>query len=135
MAKKLNRKKLRKGQVELKPTKQSAGPESQPPVVEAKPEPPHLTTELEYAPPEMVAEAARGEANPRLVEDYVEAIGILRDEKRFTFREIAEWLKDRFGIEADHNAVYRAYTKGMPDMDAAIAARDEEEDERNAAQS
>ncbi len=83
----------------------------------------------------MVAEAARGEANPRLVEDYVEAIGILRDEKRFTFREIAEWLKDRFGIEADHNAVYRAYTKGMPDMDAAIAARDEEEDERNAAQS
>ena len=48
--------------------------------------------------------------------DYIEAIEILRNEKRFTFREIAQWLTKRFGIEADHNAVYRAYTKGMDDV-------------------
>jgi hypothetical protein len=87
--------------------------------------------ELVYPPPEYVAEAARGEPSPRLVADYSEAIQILRDEKRLTFREIAEWLTKKFGIEADHNAVYRAYTRGMDEMQAALAARDDDEDERD----
>jgi hypothetical protein len=132
MKQKSKQKKAREGKSELKPSTQSAGPESQPPAVELKPEPQHITNELEYPPPDYVAEAARGEPNPRLVEDYAEAIAILRDEKRFTFREIAEWLKNRFDIEAEHNAVYRAYTKGMHEMDAASAAVADEEDERDA---
>jgi|ERR1035441_867397 hypothetical protein len=86
-----------------------------------------------YATPAEVAAAAKEEVNPRLVGDYAEAITILRDEKRHTFREIAEWLKKRFGIETDHNAVYRVYTKGMHEMDAAMAAVADEEDERDAA--
>ncbi len=88
---------------------------------------------LQYPPPEFVAEMARGEPNVRLIADYTEAIEILRDEKRFTFREIAQWLTDKFGIQADHNAVYRAYTKGMPEPDAIEAGLQDEEDERDAA--
>jgi hypothetical protein len=132
MKKKLQRKKPQKGQSELKAGARGASPESPVPAAKSKPEPQHITTELEYAPPEYVAEAARGEANPRLVEDYAEAINILRREKRFTFREIAEWLKKQFGIETDHNAVYRVYTKGLPEMDAVMVAVADEEDERDA---
>jgi hypothetical protein len=88
--------------------------------------------ELGNPPPEIVAEAAREEASPRLLHDYSEAIAILR-EKRFTFREIADWLNKKFGIEADHNAVYRVYTSGMDDYDAARAAQADEEDERDEA--
>jgi hypothetical protein len=56
-------------------------------------------------------------AAPRILEDYVDAIRILR-EKKFTFREIAEWLKEHFDIPADHNSVWRAYTKHMSFSDA-----------------
>src|SRR6266478_8033134 len=87
---------------------------------------------LEYPPPHVVAECARDEANPRLVADYLEAIQVLRDEKKFTFREIAEWLTEKFGIETDHNAVYRAYTRGMPDQEAMWVAREDDEAEREA---
>jgi len=90
-----------------------------------------VTGESAYPPPEIVAEAAREEANPRLVGDYAEAIAILRDEKRFTFREIAEWLKSKFGIEADHNAVYRTYTKGMSEEQAIMEELKDDEDERD----
>jgi hypothetical protein len=38
----------------------------------------------------------------------------LREEKRFTFRAIAEWLTKR-GIEADHRSVYRAYLAAIPE--------------------
>ena len=50
----------------------------------------------------------------RLVADYREAIAILRDEKGFTFREIAEWFRER-GFETDHSAVYRAYLSAIPE--------------------
>jgi hypothetical protein len=69
----------------------------------------------------------------RLVADYREAIAILRDEKGFTFREIAEWLQSNFGIEADHNAIWRAYTKGASEEEAALAANDDERDEQELA--
>jgi hypothetical protein len=76
--------------------------------------------------PEIVARAAADEAAPRVLEDYCEAIQILR-EKRFTFREIAEWLGKNFNIQADHNSVWRAHTKYMDDFSAHMEA---EEDER-----
>ncbi len=100
------------------------------PAVSAAPVGQVSTEQLSYPPPEIVAAAAREETSPRLVADYYEAIVTLRDEKRFTFREIAEWLAKKFGIEADHNAVYRAYVKGMDDYGAALAAQADDEDER-----
>jgi hypothetical protein len=78
----------------------------------------------------VVLQAAREEPNVRLVEDYVDAIRILREEKRFTFREIAEWLTQNFCIEADHNAVYRAYTKGMSEDQACQADLDDQMEEQ-----
>ena len=132
MKQKSKQKRPQQGESDVKASTQSAGPESQPPAAEVKPEPQHVSTEiLEYPPPEYVAEMARGEPNVRLVADYTDAIEVLRDEKGFTFREIAEWLQQKFGIEADHNAVWRAYTKGLPENEAVQAAHEDEEDERD----
>jgi hypothetical protein len=132
MTKKLNPKKPRKGQRELKRSTQSAGPESESAAAVAKPEPqPVRTVILDYPPPEHVVEMAMAEPNIRLISDYNEAIRILRG-KGFTFREIAEWLGEKFDIKADHNAVYRAYTKYMTDQDAAAVGQEAEE-EMNAA--
>jgi hypothetical protein len=134
MKQKSKQKKLQKGQSELKASTQSAGLESPPPAAEVKPEPQPVPNVVRgYAPPEVVAEAAREEPNVRLVADYREAIAVLRDEKGFTFREIAEWLAKNFDIEADHNAVWRAYTKGADEYQAAMAAEVDERDERELA--
>jgi hypothetical protein len=82
--------------------------------------------------PELVARAAAEAAAPRVLEDYSDAIEILRD-KKFTFREIAEWLVKNFGIQADHNSVWRAYTKSMNDYQAHEEAHADEELERDEA--
>ena len=82
--------------------------------------------------PEIVARAAAEAAAPRVLEDYIDAIETLRD-KKFTFREIAEWLGQQFGIHADHNSVWRAYTKHMNDVDAHEEAQADEELEREEA--
>ena len=71
-------------------------------------------TRLEFPPPDYLLELARGEANRKLLQDYRETINTLRDEKGFSFREIADWLTQN-GVETDYNSVYRAYTKGMPE--------------------
>jgi hypothetical protein len=134
MKQKPKQKKPQKGIGEVQAGAPSASRESQPPAAEVKSEPQPVPTEVQgYAPPEVVAEAARGEPNVRLVADYREAITVLRDEKGFTFREIAEWLESNFGIEADHNAVWRAYTKGASEQDAALAAMDDDRDEQDLA--
>jgi hypothetical protein len=85
----------------------------------------------EMAPPEMVLQAALEEPPQRLLDDYTDAIHALR-EKKFTFREIAEWLK-KFGFEVDHNAVWRAYAKTVSDRDAYEEAEHDEELERDEA--
>ncbi len=87
-----------------------------------------MTDEIEYElpDPEIVARAAAEAAAPRVLEDYIEAMRILRD-KKFTFREIAEWLVQNFRIQADHNSVWRAYTKYMDDGDAHFEAQEDEE--------
>jgi hypothetical protein len=67
---------------------------------------------LECPPPDILAQEAMKEPNRKLLQDYRETISILRKDKGFSFREIADWLTQN-GIAADFNAVYRVYTKGM----------------------
>jgi hypothetical protein len=76
----------------------------------AKPSEP--VNRLECPPPDILAEQAMKEPNRKLLRDYHETINILHKEKGFSFREIATWLTEN-GVEADYNAVYRVYTKGM----------------------
>jgi hypothetical protein len=87
---------------------------------------------LDNPPPDYLRELAMGEPDRRLLQEYIETIRILRTEKGFTFREIAAWLSEN-GIKTDHNAVYRAYTKDMPEADQAEIERlaDEEEASEN----
>jgi len=46
--------------------------------------------------------------------DFIATIKTLRDEKKFSFRAIADWLGQR-GIETDHSAVYRIYLAAIPE--------------------
>jgi hypothetical protein len=85
-------------------------------------------THLEFPPADYLLEKARGESNRKLIEDYRETIEVLRDEKGFSFREIGDWLTAN-GVEADYNAVYRVYTKGMSeDEERDVALRDAQEE-------
>jgi TusA-related sulfurtransferase len=74
-------------------------------------------TPLECPPPEVLLREAMAEPDRRLIEEYDETIRVLRDDKQFTFREIAEWL-NQHGVECDHNSVYREYTKGMTENES-----------------
>lgn len=88
-------------------------------------------THLEFPPAEYLLEEAQKEPNRKLLEDYRETIRVLRDDKGFSFREIAEWLTEN-GVDADYNAVYRVYTKGMSEdqeRDVAVREAEEERDE------
>lgn len=79
--------------------------------------------------PKGMFEEAESEANQRELADYRETISLLR-QKGFSFREIGEFLTKR-GVFADHNAVYRIYTKFMtPEEIQAEAEMDEEEKDR-----
>ena len=69
------------------------------------------------ADPEKLLAEADCETKRLTLDDYREAVRVLKEEKDFTFREIAEWLKQR-GMRADHNAVWRAYSKGVPALRA-----------------
>ena len=64
-------------------------------------------------PQELLAEAVQ-EPRRRGLADYQEAIRVLKEEKEFSFREIAAWLQQR-GLKVDHNAVWRAYSKAAPE--------------------
>lgn len=67
---------------------------------------------------------AQQELDKHQIHRYLPVIRTLR-QKSFTFREIAEWLHGR-GVETDHNAVYRAFTKNL--SDAEVAGVDDQED-------
>jgi hypothetical protein len=101
-----------------------------------KPAPPQSTpvpqASREPIPPGLLFQLAEEEPTRRLLEDYGEVIRLLRENKKFTFREIAEWLNDH-NVEADHNAVYREYTKGMSDAEANLEDMADEETERREA--
>ena len=64
-------------------------------------------------PQQVLAEAVQ-EPRRRGLADYQEAIRVLKEEKEFSFREIAVWLQQR-GLKVDHNAVWRAYAKVAPE--------------------
>jgi hypothetical protein len=64
--------------------------------------------------PNAFLEEAKNEPKRKLLIDHIQTINVLRNEKRFTFRAIAEWLTAR-GIETDHSSVYRAYLSALPE--------------------
>jgi hypothetical protein len=99
----------------------------------AKPSEPRQETSSpkpsEPPPPDMLFKLAEEEPDRMALEEYINTIRLLRDDKRFTFREIAEWLKEN-GVETDHNAVYRAYRRHVPpehqdELDRDVAQEDE----------
>jgi hypothetical protein len=71
-------------------------------------------------------EEAEAEANQRELADYHDTILLLR-QKGFSFREIGEFLSKR-GVFADHNAVYRVYTKHMTPEEMEEENRIQEEE-------
>jgi hypothetical protein len=73
-------------------------------------------------PPDALLAAAKEEPKRVLLMDFIATINTLRDEKKFTFRAIADWFEKR-GIETDHSAVYRAYLTAVP-----LRARNPDED-------
>ena len=64
--------------------------------------------------PEAFLAEAKSEPKRKLLLDHIATINTLRDEKKFTFREIAAWFNKR-GFETDHSAVYRAYLSAVPE--------------------
>jgi hypothetical protein len=81
----------------------------------AKAEKPPVTAvvQSDCPPPEAFLEEAKKEPKRILLMDYISTINTLRNEKKFTFRAIAEWLVAR-GVETDHSAVYRTYLAAVP---------------------
>ena len=75
-------------------------------------------TQLEMPPPDALLREAEEEPNYRDLSEYCPVIATLRG-KGFSYREIAEWLSER-GVELDHNAVYRLYTRNMSDLEAKM---------------
>ena len=74
--------------------------------------------QLEMPPPGALLREAEEEPNYRDLNEYCPVIATLRG-KGFSYREIAEWLSER-GVELDHNAVYRLYTRNMSDHEAKM---------------
>src|SRR5262249_34926700 len=62
----------------------------------------------QYPPPHVLAGLAEREKKRKRVDEYVEVISKLRDEKGFTYRAIAQWLCEH-GVPTDHNEVYRTH--------------------------
>ena len=89
--------------------------EPTPPLARPAPPPrPPRPPDLEIPAREAFLEDEKGEPKRKLITDHIETINVLRNEKRFTFRAIADWMTKR-GIEADHSAVYRAYLANIPE--------------------
>jgi len=74
--------------------------------------------QLEMPAPDALLREAEEEPNYRDLSEYCPVIATLRG-KGFSYREIAEWLSER-GVELDHNAVYRLYTRNMSDLEAKM---------------
>ena len=65
--------------------------------------------------PHHVFEAAQAESSRKPLQTYMDAIVELRENKGFSFREIAEWLSE-IAVKTDHNLVYREYRKHQKKM-------------------
>jgi hypothetical protein len=110
--------------VETVPMTATATPEvapiSLPPVISSGP-----------PPPEILLEWAEQEPDYFELSAYTPVIHTLR-RKGFSYREISEWFSKN-GVDADYNAVYRAYMRNLSDRDAAMEAEREENEAREEA--
>ena len=77
--------------------------------------------ELKIDPKQLRAEAEK-EPPRHGLSRYADVIALLKQEKGFSFREIADWLQQR-GLGVDHNAVWRTYSRTV----AARSAGDNNE--------
>jgi len=84
------------------------------------------------ADPQELRAKAEKEPSRRGLENYAETIRVLKEDKGFSFREIAAWLQQR-GMNTDHNAVWRAYAKTIPEGTAGQTSEQIERYERNTA--
>jgi hypothetical protein len=91
----------------------------------------NASSSSEYAPPppHLLLDMAEAEPDKALLGDYIDTIRVLRQNKRFSFREIAEWLNEN-GVPTDHNAVYREYMDWAHDPAAYDLEREHEAIER-----
>ena len=87
--------------------------------------------EFKIDPQQLRAEAEK-EPSRRGIEDYSDAIRVLKEDKGFSFREIAAWFTRR-GLNIDHNAIWRAYSKTNPSGSGASYNEQSERYERQAA--
>jgi len=69
-----------------------------------------MESEEYVADPQRLQAEAQKEPPRRGLGDYQETIRLLREEKGFSLREIAAWLRER-GVNVDHNAVWRTYSR------------------------
>ena len=75
----------------------------------------HGTTEAQsdVPPEEAFYQEAKREPKRKAILDHTATIRLLREEKKFTFREIAEWFQQR-GFNVDRSAIYRAWLLSIP---------------------
>lgn len=67
--------------------------------------------ELKSDPQQLRAQAEK-EPSRRGLDEYTDTIQVLKEDKGFSYREIAAWFQQR-GLNVDHNAVWRAYSKSL----------------------
>jgi hypothetical protein len=75
--------------------------------------------------PDALLHEAESENPRRILGQYNNTIRVLKESKRFTFREIAEWLSER-GIPCDHNGVYREYIRHLDPQDVAHSTQEDD---------
>jgi hypothetical protein len=126
----------KKPQAERRPRAKKAAPVSSEPAAPAAPPAPVVTSTYPLAfdggpPPEALFHEAESEPDFRSLSQYKDSIRVLRN-KRFSYRDIADWLSER-GVPADHNSVYRVYTKSLSDYDAHLEAQRVDEEDRDEA--
>lgn len=86
--------------------------------------------ELKIDPKQLRAEAEK-EPPRHGLSQYADVIALLKQEKGFSFREIAAWLQER-GLRADHNAVWRTYSRTVTTGSAVECIERIERSERKA---
>ena len=68
--------------------------------------------------PNVLLEEALAEDDKHYLRPYGAIIRALR-EKKFSYRQIADWLNER-GLDVDHNSIYREHTKHMNPEEESI---------------
>ena len=85
------------------------------------------------ADPQQLRAEAQKEQRRLGLDVYADTIRLLKDEKDFSLREIAAWLKER-GVEVDHNAVWRTYSKSIRQQPSTVLSEQNKRIERKGPQ-